>query len=64
MPVAYPRDQLTQELQKLDGRLSPGSTFVSFLQQQQNQAMRDEMAQHLRAKSVVVRGGRFRGGGM
>jgi hypothetical protein len=51
MPIAdYPQDELTQELQKLNGRLRPGSTLVSFLQQQKNPALRDEMAQRLREK--------------
>eukprot|EP00972_Heterocapsa_arctica_P041077 6054759-Heterocapsa_arctica.AAC.1 len=51
MPVAdYPRDELTQELQKLDGRLRPESTLASFLQKQRTQALRDELAQKLREK--------------
>ena len=51
MPVAgYPRDALTMELQKLEGRLSPESTLASFLQEQSNPALRDELAQKLRDK--------------
>jgi hypothetical protein len=50
MPVDEVRDELTQELQKLDGRLRPGSTLVSFLQQQTRQDLRDALAQKLRDK--------------
>ena len=50
MPVDEVRDELTQELQKLEGRLRPESTLVSFLQQETRPDLRDELAQRLRDK--------------
>jgi hypothetical protein len=52
MPIAdYPQDELTQELQKLEGRLGPESTLASFLQEQRTPALRDSLAQKLRDKT-------------
>eukprot|EP00972_Heterocapsa_arctica_P092670 13665539-Heterocapsa_arctica.AAC.1 len=51
MPVDDPQDELTQELQKLEGRLRPESTsLINFLQQQKTPALRDKLAQALRDK--------------
>jgi hypothetical protein len=46
--AGYPQDELTQELQKLDGKLSLET--ASFLQEQQKTANRDKLAQKLREK--------------
>jgi hypothetical protein len=46
--AGYPQDELTQELQKLDGKLSLET--ASFLQEQKKTAYRDKLAQKLREK--------------
>jgi hypothetical protein len=47
--AGYPQDELTQELQKCEGRLSPG--VASFLQDVKHQVFRDKLAQKLRDKT-------------